>query len=335
MPPLISVLLPARDAGAWLADALADLAAQTLTDLEVLVIDDGSTDDTAAIATDFAARDDRFHLLRRPARGIVAALNDGLDAARGTLIARMDADDRCAADRFAKQVALLRERPELGLVGCAVAPPPGQTWAGGYRAYADWVNALTEPEQIARERFIECPIVHPTLVVRRELLAKHGPWRHGDFPEDYDLILRLLDAGVLAAKSPEALYFWSDRDERASRVDPRYHRNAFFRLKARYIATGPLRDRDEFVVWGAGRLARRRVRPLLETGKRVRAWIDIDPRKIGHTHAGAPVLPPEGLAELRDLPLLVYVASRGARELIAEQLPALGFVAGVNAWLCA
>jgi len=82
-------------------------------------------------------------------------------------------------------------------------------------------------------------------------------WRlaRRDFPEDYDLVLRLLAAGAEAAKVPEALYFWRDWPARASRVDPRYRPEAFAALKARFLADGPLRGRPEIVVWGAGRSA--------------------------------------------------------------------------------
>jgi glycosyltransferase involved in cell wall biosynthesis len=333
--PLVSILLPARNEARWLPAALADLQRQTLADFEALVVDDGSTDETAAIARTAATADARFRSLHTEPCGIVPALNLALTESRGRFIARMDADDRCAPDRLAAQVALLQSRPDLSVASCLIAPPPGEKYAGGYAAYADWVNSLREPEAIARERFVECPIVHPTLLMPRALLRRCGGWRDGDFPEDYDLILRLLARGARAAKVPEALYFWRDRADRATRVDPRYAPEAFAALKARHLVRGPLRGRREAVVWGAGKIARRAVRPLSELGVTIRAWIDIDPRKIGRTHAGAPVVPPDQLPAFRHLPLLIYVGSRGARELIRPRLGPLGFVEGVNAWFCA
>jgi glycosyltransferase involved in cell wall biosynthesis len=332
--PLISVLLPARNEAERIGAALADVRQQTLADLEIIVIDDGSTDDTAAAVRAIAKEDRRIHMQRQAPRGIAAALNNGLARARGEFIARMDADDGCAPERLAKQLDLSR-RESLALSSCQVAPPPGEHYAGGYDVYANWVNGLLTPGDIARERFVECPVVHPTMLMPALLLRKMNGWREGHFPEDYDLILRLLAAGYRAAKVPEPLYFWRDHPRRASRVDPRYSPEAFARLKAKYLAAGPLRHHKRIVVWGAGQTSRRTVRPLVELGHEVAAWVDIDARKIGRRRRGAPVVSPDVLPQWRDLPLLVYVGSRGARELIRPRLVQYGYVEGVNAWFCA
>jgi len=333
--PPVSVLLPARDEAATIAQALADLQNQTHPALEIIVVDDGSRDATAAIVETMARTDTRIRLLRQDARGIVAALNMALGEAHGRFIARMDADDRCAPERLARQVALLHARPEIACASCLIAPPRGEAWAGGYREYARWVNALREPADIARERFVECPLVHPTMLWRREALEALGGWRAGDFPEDYDQVLRLHAAGYAAAKVATPLYFWRDRAQRASRVDPRYRPEAFAALKAKYLTEGPLAEKSEVVVWGAGKTSRRLVRPLQRLGVRVIAWLDIDPRKIGRVHAGAPVIDAAQVGAYRAWPLLAYVGRRGARELIRPRLQAAGFTEGRDAWFCA
>src|SRR4051812_13093368 len=94
-PPRVSVLLPARDAAATVDEAMASVLGQTLPAFEVIAVDDGSADDTAARLEAWAARDARVRLLRCPARGLVATLNEGLAACRAPLVARMDADDLC------------------------------------------------------------------------------------------------------------------------------------------------------------------------------------------------------------------------------------------------
>lgn len=332
---MISVVLPARNAAATLPAALESLAGQTLADFEVLVVDDGSDDGGASrqVVAAFARRDPRFRLLRRPHGGIVAALTAGVAAARGRYIARMDADDVCRPRRLERQARHLDERPEVGLVSCRVAFGGDARAAKGYLAHIDWCNSVRTPHDIRLGIFRESPLPHPSVMFRRELAARHGGYRQGDFPEDYELWLRWLDAGVVMDKLPETLLDWNDPPGRLSRADPRYQAEAFFCIKAGYLAAHLARTNPfhpHVVVAGAGRVTRRRAERLLAHGIVIDAWLDIDPDKVGKTVAGRPVL------HLNDAPgpeacfVLPYVASRGATEYIADRLTARGFALGKN-----
>ncbi|MHC1788735.1 glycosyltransferase family 2 protein [Solidesulfovibrio sp.] len=330
---MISVVLPARNAAASLPAALESLAGQTLADFEVLAVDDGSDDRgaTSAVLAAFARRDARFRHIVRPHGGIVAALTAGIAAARGRYIARMDADDVCRPRRLELQARRLDARPDLGLVSCRVAFGGNARAARGYLAHIDWCNGLTSPADIRCGIFRESPLPHPSVMFRRELPARHGGYRQGDFPEDYELWLRWLEAGVVMEKLPETLLDWHDPPGRLSRVDPRYDPGAFFRIKAGYLAAHLARINPfhpHVVVAGAGRITRRRAECLLPHGIVIDAWLDIDPDKVGKTVAGRPVL------HLHDVPgpetcfVLPYVASRGATEDIAAVLEARGFALG-------
>jgi glycosyltransferase involved in cell wall biosynthesis len=118
--PLVSVLLPAYNAAACLGGAVASILGQDYPSWELLVVDDGSSDGTAGAALAAAAGDPRVRVVRRPHTGIVGALNAGLALARGSVVARMDADDRATPDRLGAQLALLEARPDVGVAG-----PPG------------------------------------------------------------------------------------------------------------------------------------------------------------------------------------------------------------------
>src|SRR5207237_10277673 len=115
--PRVSVLLPVWNGEAFLEQAMESILRQTLSSFELIVIDDGSTDRSAAIAEEFASRDPRMRVLRRPHEGLSAALNAGIAAARGEYVARMDADDISAPDRLRKQVAYLDAHPACVAVG--------------------------------------------------------------------------------------------------------------------------------------------------------------------------------------------------------------------------
>lgn len=109
----VSVLLPVRDGQAHLADAIHSVLDQTLRALELIVIDDGSSDDSARVAAEIGRADDRLRLLRRDPAGIPAALNAGLAVARGHWVARMDADDLSLPERFERLLAASRDRPDV------------------------------------------------------------------------------------------------------------------------------------------------------------------------------------------------------------------------------
>ncbi|RCK78200.1 MAG: Glycosyl transferase, group 2 family protein [Candidatus Ozemobacter sibiricus] len=371
MTPTTTVLLPVRDGAATLADSLASLVAQTDPDFEVVVVDDGSCDDTPALLAAWAARDPRFRVFRRPATGLVAALQFGLAQARGRFIARLDADDRARPRRLEAQRALLASRPDLGLVSCLVAyhPPPGPpadsptdspsnpgppaadppdrlerpSAAGlargtppgvGFARYVDWMNSLLTPDDIERERFVESPLAHPSVMFRRALIERYGGYRPGPFPEDYELWLRWLDAGVRMAKVPEVLLDWYDRPARLSRTDAdRCRLDRLFALKAVWLARWLARHNPHhprIMVWGASRLARRRLAPLERQGVTVTGFFDLRPTIIGRQIDGRPVfsrdrLPPPGAAFT-----VVYVSAHGARAEIRARAAAAGWREGVD-----
>lgn len=193
--PLVSVLMPAYNARRYVAEAIGSVLAQTWRDFELLIIDDGSTDDTAAILARHAAADPRVRVLSRRNGGIGAALNDGLVQARGELVARMDADDFCLPQRFARQVEFLRQAPDCVLVGSRVLliDPDGAP-------LFEMADIPTEHEAIdAMLLQARWSIVHPSVMMRRDVVRRIGGYNNDVVPvEDHDLFLRLAEVGRLA-----------------------------------------------------------------------------------------------------------------------------------------
>lgn len=323
--------MPVFNAAPTVGRALASVRRQTFADWELIAVDDGATDDTLALLRAHARQEPRLRVLPRSHAGIVAALNTALAAARGQLIARMDADDESHAERLAGQVAFLRDRPEVGVVGARVEFGGDRTRAGGYALHVDWMNGLVTPEDIALNRFIEAPFAHPSVMFRRQCVDQLGGYRDGDFPEDYELWLRWLDAGVVMAKVPRVLLKWNDAPARLSRTAARYGAEAFYRCKAVYLARWLQREvepRRRVLVWGAGRPTRKRAEHLARHGVRLDGYLDIDPRKQGRQYGGRGVMAPEELPPPQEVFVLGYVAKRGARELARAHLGASGFVEG-------
>jgi glycosyltransferase involved in cell wall biosynthesis len=323
--------MPFRDAGDTIEEALASIQAQTLRNFELLAIDDGSRDDGPRRVACLAQQDDRIRMLKATGRGLVDALNLGLFAARAALVARMDADDRAEPRRLSMQCQHLQMHPADQLVASRTHLFPEERVCGGYRAYVDWQNRCLSPQDIAEEIYVEAPFAHPSVMFRRRPVLRLGGYRAGNFPEDYDLWLRMVHAGHRMAKIPDVLLHWRDHPDRLSRSDARYSRDAFDVLRASYLARDPrLRRRRQLAIWGAGRRSRRRARLLLGQGFRLAAWVDIDIRKIGKVMDGAPVVPVEWLGREPRPFVLCYVNSRGARELIGEKLLDMGYRRGID-----
>jgi len=325
--PRISVLLPCRDAAAFLDEAVASLLAQRYEDFEIIAVDDGSTDDTGKKLAAWAAADRRVRVCRTPGQGIVAALTAALAAARGGLIARMDADDVAEPTRLEKQVALLSADSRVAACGTGVRYFPRRIVRDGARRYEAWINALAHPEDLARDVFVECPIAHPTLMVRREALVGVGAWRAAPWPEDFDLILRLHVGGFALANVPEVLHHWRERPDRLSRTDPRYSLDAFQRCRAHYLAMSELDGRRALII-GAGPVGKSLARALRAEGADIAAFIDLDPRKIGQQIHGTPVHGREALGRFRGAYALAAVGNEGARAEIREWLRSEGWMEG-------
>lgn len=332
--PSVSVLLPARDAQATIQAALASVRAQTFTDFEVVVVDDGSRDRTSAIVREAASVDDRIRLIEGEGRGIVHALNHGLAACRAPLVARFDADDLMHRDRLARQVPILAERTELAGVGSKVRCFPRRTLRDGMLRYEAWQNAVLTAEAVRRERFIEAPLVHPSMTLRRAALERVDGWRDSPWAEDLDLWLRMLESGMELAKVPEVLLLWRDGSTRLTRTDPRYAPETFFRAKAHFLTRGPLRSRPA-VIWGAGPIGKTLMKALDAEGARVVALVDIDPRKVGQRVHGRPVIAPEKLPFEPGAVLLGAVGAVGAREEIRAAAGQRGYVEGEDFFACA
>lgn len=290
--PTVSWLLPVRDAPDTYQEAVASALAECGPDDEVVVVDDGSASPVRVPS------DPRVHLIRTGPRGIVAALETGRAQARGAWIARLDADDVALPGRLRAQRGAMEDG--VGAVGgrARTLPPFGP----GMDRYISWLNSVEDPH---RELLIEAPLIHPATTISASALAAVGGWRDVDAPEDYDLWLRLVDAGYRLVTVPEEVVALRDRPERLTRTDPRYRPAAHRRLKMDWLAP---RLPATVGVWGANATGGPWIRWLRDLGLEVEAF-DI---KAGVRH-GVRVRPREAVRDSTVPLLLVAVGNPAIR----------------------
>ncbi|EIZ80907.1 family 2 glycosyl transferase [Novosphingobium sp. Rr 2-17] len=213
--PAISVAMSVYNGERFLAPAIESVLAQDFADFEFLILDDGSTDATAAIVSRYAQEDRRIRPIVRENRGLVSSLNELIDAAHAPIVARMDADDICRADRFGKQLGFLSANPDYGVVG---------SWTADIDAYDKPYHITGKDHPSTHEAFLEAvekgwPLLcHPAVMFRRDVVQAvggyHGAFRHC---EDYDLWLRLASVTRLASIPERLLQYRHYSDQVSSR----------------------------------------------------------------------------------------------------------------------
>ena len=197
----ISVLLPVYNVEPYVAEALASIQSQTFSDIEIVVVDDGSTDGTLRIVEQFASTDRRIKVVRRPRnQGLSAALNFGLTFCGAPFIARMDGDDIAFPERLKKQLNFLEQTPSVALVGCASI----QIDQSGRPIPGLRIARKPGEDDIAKTILLNTPCLHIWLA-RREVYDALRGYRVMSFSEDYDFLLRAWTAGFRLSNLQEAL----------------------------------------------------------------------------------------------------------------------------------
>jgi glycosyltransferase involved in cell wall biosynthesis len=235
MAPQVSVLMGVRDAAAFLDEALASVFRQTFADFELIVVDDGSTDETAAILGRLV--DSRVRVVRQEtARGLAAALNAGLRLARGRWVARFDADDVCEPERLERQVeAMGSTHPGTTVLG---------TWVRIIDAHGRPIGEMRPPPDagtLGGLLFLSNSLVHPTVLVERDRLTAAGGYdERFSCAQDYDLWLRLAAVGCRMDVLPLHLMRYRQHRATVSRRHPaRQERGAVRALQRAYaVALG-------------------------------------------------------------------------------------------------
>lgn len=321
MSAVTSIVLPYRDAEKTLGECIKSIQEQSLENWELIAVNDNSSDSSEALVNGLAKTDSRIKPIQSiDSSGLVSSLNLGIMHSSTPLIARMDADDLMYPQRLRLQVDFMNKNPDTGLVSSKAqhsSLAPNET--RGYKSYVEWTNQLLTHDDISLNRFVESPFAHPSVLFRKSLLDQYGSYEEGDFPEDYDLWLRLLSCGVKMNKIDQILLEWRDSPGRLSRQCKRYSKDAFQKTKARYFSKWwnvHFVGKKVLTAWGAGQIAKKQAVHLSNYGLRIDRFFDIDPKKIGSPRRSIQVsfideIPPPG-----DTFLLVLVGARSARNAI-------------------
>ena len=307
--PLVSILMPAKNAGPYLRACLDSIVGQTYTKWELLVVNDHSEDDTNRILTEYAVKDPRIKVLQNEGKGIIHALRLAYSHSHGQLISRMDADDIMLPEKLAVLAGnLLKEG--LGHLATGQVEYFSETTLGaGYKAYADWLNSLTGKGTNFQDIYKECVIPSPCWMVHRHDLDAADAFSLDRYLEDYDLCFRFYQQGLQVIPCTQVLHRWRDYASRSSRTDAHYADNRFIQIKVHYLLKLHYDNKRPLVVWGAGKKGKAIAKELLAANVPFR-WLCNNPEKIGKDIYGHRLESTESLGDISDRQLIIAVAAK-------------------------
>ncbi|QSE96529.1 glycosyltransferase family 2 protein [Fulvivirga lutea] len=329
MKPLVSVVLPAFNAEKTIKKAISSILKQSFEQFELIVINDGSTDNTLKVIESF--KDNRIKCFSTPNQGVARAANFAIKLSRTEIIARMDADDVSLPERLALQYQYLQDHEDVDVVSGKITYGGDRTKNLGYALHVDQINQLMNHDQMFSRRFEDSPVANPSVMVRKSLFEMFGGYCEQNIPEDYELFLRWMDKGVEFAKIDHNVLIWNDLDGRITRTHSDYSGDNFDRVKANYLAkflNARYSTLLEIWIWGTGRKVNSKVKLLNKEGLNVSQFIDVKKNKqlintMHYTEIHSP----------GDYIILSYVKDRKGKQEIINYLNTKGFEEGNNYFL--
>ena len=241
MHPKVTILMPARNAGKYIGEAIQSVLEQTYGDFELLIVDDGSTDDTPMVVRQFSDR--RIRLISKENEGISAALNAGLHAAKGIYIARFDADDICFPTRLERQVIFLDGHPAYLIAGSDAE----YISENGEHLFHFKCTGHTNREIIGN-LYKYCPFIHSAVMYRKEPILRMGGYsRYAHNFEDYLLWVQLLKTGK-CCNLPEPLIKVRINPSSVT-IDEKWRGRRFRRLKQEILERGAITREEGDELW--------------------------------------------------------------------------------------
>jgi len=317
--PLISILVPFKDTELFLPDCLQSIIDQNYTNWELIIIDDGSTDNSFSIVTQFAKLDSRIKLFKNEGSGIIEALRFAFNKSEGEFITRMDSDDLMTPDKLEILSANLLKHGKGHLAVGQVNYFSENGIGDGYRNYEIWLNKLTQTGSNYDEIYKECVIPSPCWMVYREDLIACGAFDLNRYPEDYDLAFRFYKQQLKCIPCDRNLHHWRDYAVRTSRTHEHYAENHFIELKLHYFLELNYIKEKSLTIWGAGNKGKVLAKGLINKGIPFH-WICNNPNKIGRDIYGQVLKPFEFLKDIKHPQSIITVANANSQAYIKSYL---------------
>jgi glycosyltransferase involved in cell wall biosynthesis len=279
---LVSVIIPFKNPMPYFEDCLNSILNQSYNNLQIILVNDGSIDNSLDIANKFKLRDPRIKVLKNDGIGIIDALNTGSKLANGRFISRMDADDLMSETKIEDlRNKLLEKKDAYIAIGKVSYFSSDKDMGSGYLNYAEWLNTLTTNTKNFEELYKECTIPSSAWMMERKHFEKINGFNDLTYPEDYHFAFKLFYAGIKLTATSRIVHLWRDHPKRTSRNSKIYQFKNFITLKLKYFIEFEWKQKGDLVLWGAGKKGKKIAEELLKNRKQFK-WISNNKNKIGH-----------------------------------------------------
>lgn len=312
--------MAAKDTAPYLHDCLNSILAQTYTNWELIVANDHSTDETPQILEEYAAKDNRIRVINSERHLLIPTLKEAYKLCRGTLINRMDSDDKMPDYKLELLVTewLKYGKGHIIAGGTEHFVDNGEVGEGFLR-YERWLNDVAKRSVHYEEIYQECVIPSHCWIIHKDDFDKVEAFEPEIYPEDYDLCFRFYSHGLTVIGIDSILHYWRDRSNRISRTWHCYQDNRYFDLKLKYFYNIDRDTNRPLILWGGGRNGKDMAKLLQDRGETFH-WVCDNERKIGKDIYGVRMEHYDIIPELGNPQIMIVVASPDGKVAIREKL---------------
>lgn len=320
--PLVSILTPFKDVSNYIEDCLDSILKQSYTNWELIIVNDGSTDNSYQLVEHLAKKESRIKLFQNTGNGIIAALRLAFSKSCGNYITRMDSDDIMTYNKLEVMVNQLQNHGEKHVALGLVKYFSDTGISDGYAKYETWLNRLTKTGSNYNEIYKECVIASPCWMLHRADLIACDAFNPNRYPEDYDLTFRFYKHQYKCIPSNELLHHWRDYSTRTSRTHEHYAQNYFLDIKLHYFLDLDFDNSRPLTLWGAGFKGKTIAKKLVEKGVDFN-WICDNKNKIGKDIYSKKLQAFETLKTIKNPQTIVTVANAEEQKKIIAYFDAL------------
>lgn len=318
--PLVSIIMAVKDTEPYLPECLDSILTQTYPAWELIAINDHSSDRSAQILYEYAAKDERIMVFHSIRHKLIPSLKEAYKYAHGDLINRMDSDDKMPHDKLEVLVKEWQKYGEGHIIAGGTEHFVDEGEVGdGFRRYEKWLNEVAKTSAHYEQIYQECVIPSHSWIIHRNDFDSVGAFNPEVYPEDYDLCFRFYQKKLNVVGIDKVLHHWRDRSNRISRTWDEYKDNRYFDLKVKYFYKID-RDRSRpLLLWGAGKNGKDLAKLLMDEENHFH-WVCDNQRKIGKDVYGIKMQDFNDIPTVENPQILIAVTSPDEKDNIRKQL---------------